>query len=178
VFTSTTQLATPSTHTTKMRRYYPVSGILLILLIIDFALAVPVLVQENNQARVDVAHIPEEVMTVLEKRGGDPLDLLWDKYFQRLWGNRRSRQPHMRRRTHLRQSPTMGRRTSCRRQRRTQCRQQPIRTMRWWSRRSRRRRQCPRCIKWRGRRSTQGPTIICMGHCSPQRRQRLAWTMD
>ncbi len=54
-----------------MRRYYIVSGILLILPIIDFALAAPVLVQEECQAYVDVVHIPKDVITVLEKRGAE-----------------------------------------------------------------------------------------------------------
>jgi hypothetical protein len=67
----TTQLATPSTHPTKMRRYYIVSGILLILPIIDFALAAPVLVQEKRQAGVDVAHISEDSIIMLGKRGGE-----------------------------------------------------------------------------------------------------------
>jgi hypothetical protein len=53
-----------------MRRYDIVSRIILILSIIDFALAAPVLVQEKHQARVDVVHIPRDMITVLEKRGG------------------------------------------------------------------------------------------------------------
>ena len=53
-----------------MRRYYVVSGILLILPIIDFALAAPVLVQENRQAGVDV-HTPEDSIITLGKRGDD-----------------------------------------------------------------------------------------------------------
>jgi hypothetical protein len=52
-----------------MRRYYIVSGILLILPIINFAVAAPVLVQEKRQAVVDVAHIPKDVITMLGKRG-------------------------------------------------------------------------------------------------------------
>jgi hypothetical protein len=52
-----------------MRRYDIVSEILLILSIIDFALAAPVLVQEKLQACVDVVHIPRAVITVLGKRG-------------------------------------------------------------------------------------------------------------
>jgi hypothetical protein len=62
----------------QMRRYYTVSGILLILPIIDFALAAPVLVQEKRQADVDVAHIPEDAITMLGKRG-DELNELWLK---------------------------------------------------------------------------------------------------
>jgi hypothetical protein len=57
-----------------------VSGILLILPIIDFAVTAPVLGREKLQARVDVAHIPEDAMTVLRKRG-DELDELWIKLF-------------------------------------------------------------------------------------------------
>jgi hypothetical protein len=58
-----------------MRRYDIVSGILLILSIIDFALAAPVLVQEKRQACVDVVHIPRAVITVLGKRGPGDEDL-------------------------------------------------------------------------------------------------------
>jgi hypothetical protein len=54
-----------------MRRYYIVSGIFLILSIIDFALAAPVLVQEKRQASVDVVHIPKDLITVLWERGDD-----------------------------------------------------------------------------------------------------------
>jgi hypothetical protein len=57
-----------------MRLYsdYIVSGIFLILLIINFAVAAPVLVQEKSQARVDVVHIPKYAMTMLgtRKRAG------------------------------------------------------------------------------------------------------------
>jgi hypothetical protein len=63
-----------------MRRYYIVSGILLILPIIDFAVAAPVLVQEKRQAGVDVVHIPEDAITMLGKRG-DELNELWLKLF-------------------------------------------------------------------------------------------------
>ena len=66
-----------------MRRYDIVSGILLILSIIDFASAVPVVVQEKHQARVDVVHIPKDVITVLEKRGKeDELEKLWEKFLE------------------------------------------------------------------------------------------------
>jgi hypothetical protein len=66
-----------------MRRYYIVSGILLILPIIDFALAVPVLVQENRQAGVDVVHILEDAVPMLGKRGDDldELFLLYEDHF-------------------------------------------------------------------------------------------------
>jgi hypothetical protein len=56
------------THPIKMRRYDIVSGIILILSIIDFALAAPVLMKEKRQERVDVVHIPIDVITVLGKR--------------------------------------------------------------------------------------------------------------
>jgi hypothetical protein len=56
-----------------MRRCDIVFGILLILSIIDFALAAPVLVQAEHQARVDVVHISRDGMTVLWKRGGEEL---------------------------------------------------------------------------------------------------------
>ena len=66
-----------------MRRYYIVSGILLILPIIDFALAAPVLVQEKRQAGFNVLHIPEDVTTMLEKRGDelDELILVYEDHF-------------------------------------------------------------------------------------------------
>jgi hypothetical protein len=51
-----------------MRRYHIVSGILLILSIIDFALAAPVLVQQKRQAGVAAVHMPKDVITVLGKR--------------------------------------------------------------------------------------------------------------
>ena len=54
-----------------MRRYHIVFGILLILPIIDFAVAAPVLVQEKRQTRVNVEHMPEDAMTILGKRGGE-----------------------------------------------------------------------------------------------------------
>jgi hypothetical protein len=66
-----------------MRRYDIVSVILLILSIIDFALAAPVLVQEKRQARVDVVHIPRDVITVvLEKRGDEELEKMAEEYFK------------------------------------------------------------------------------------------------
>jgi hypothetical protein len=67
-FDYSTKPATPSIHSKqiKMRRYYIVSGI---LLIVPIALAVPVLVQEKHQAVVDVVHIPEDAITMLGKRG-------------------------------------------------------------------------------------------------------------
>ena len=65
-----------------MRRYYIVTGILqvLVLSIIDSALAAPVLVQEKRQASVDLVHKPREVITVLGNRGlegmGKPMEEL------------------------------------------------------------------------------------------------------
>ena len=60
-----------------MRRYYIVSGILLILPIIDFTVAAPVLIQEKRHVGVDVVHIPEDAITLLGKRGdADDLDEL------------------------------------------------------------------------------------------------------
>ena len=56
-----------------MRRYYVVSGTLFILSIIDFALAAPLLVQENRQPCVNVVHMPKNVITVLGKRAGEDL---------------------------------------------------------------------------------------------------------
>ena len=54
-----------------MRRYDILFGILLILSIIDFALAAPVLVQEKRQAYADVEQIPKDVRTVWRKRVGE-----------------------------------------------------------------------------------------------------------
>ena len=52
---------------------YIISGILLIVPIVDFALAAPVQVQEKRQAcpDTDMADIPEYMITVLGKRGGE-----------------------------------------------------------------------------------------------------------
>jgi hypothetical protein len=62
-----------------------VSGILLILSIIDFALAAPILVQvqEKCQACVDVVHIPKDAITVLGKRGDEWLEKFVDDYFKK-----------------------------------------------------------------------------------------------
>ena len=65
-----------------MRRYNIVSGILLILSIIDFALAVPVSVQEKRQGHVDVAHIPKDVITVLGERWEEDLEKLGEEYLK------------------------------------------------------------------------------------------------
>jgi hypothetical protein len=69
-----------------MRWYDIASGILLFLPTVDFALAAPVLVQEKQrQARVDVVHIPKDVITVFGKRTGDgmydEIDRIIEKYF-------------------------------------------------------------------------------------------------
>jgi len=49
---------------------YKLSGILLIVPIVDFALAVPVVVQEKRQARPDMVDIPKYQVTMLGKRVG------------------------------------------------------------------------------------------------------------
>ena len=67
-----------------MRRYDIISGILLILSIIDFALAAPVPVQEKREAHVDVAHMPKDVITILEKRGQEELETAVAEYFKTL----------------------------------------------------------------------------------------------
>jgi hypothetical protein len=72
-----------------MRRYDIVFGILLILSIIDLALAAPLLVQEKRHACVDVVQIPKDVITVLGKRGEEDLEKsakLAEEYFEK-WGN-------------------------------------------------------------------------------------------
>jgi len=68
-----------------MRRYDIFSGILLILSIIDFARAAPVLVQERRQVGVDVVHIPKDAVTVLGKRMDEELEKLAAEYLK-LWG--------------------------------------------------------------------------------------------
>ena len=67
-----------------MRRYDIVSGILLILSVIDFVLLAPVLVQEKRQACVDVAHIPKDVIPVLGKRVDDEFAKLLQEYAEKL----------------------------------------------------------------------------------------------
>ena len=63
-----------------MRRYYIISGI---LLIVPITLTAPVLVQEKREAGVDAVHIPEDVTTRLGKRGGDldKLFLVYEDHF-------------------------------------------------------------------------------------------------
>jgi hypothetical protein len=65
-----------------MRRYDVVSGILIILSIVDFALAAPVLVQEKRQASVNVVHTPKDVINVLGKRGDEWLEKFVDDYLK------------------------------------------------------------------------------------------------
>jgi hypothetical protein len=65
-----------------MRRCDIVSGILLILSIIDFTLTAPVLVQEKPQACVDVVHTHKDVITVLGKRGNEELEKFAEEYFK------------------------------------------------------------------------------------------------
>ena len=61
-----------------MRLYYNASEILLMLSIIEFVMAAPVLVREKPQARVDVVHMPAR--TGLGKRGGE-----WNGMFSKLF---------------------------------------------------------------------------------------------
>jgi hypothetical protein len=66
-----------------MRRYHMVFEMLLILSIIDFTLAAPVLVQEKRQLYVDVVQIPKDVRTLLRKRvGEDDLAKLAEEYLE------------------------------------------------------------------------------------------------
>lgn len=63
-----------------MRRYYIASGALLTLLVINFAVAAPALLQEKRQAGVDVVHTPKVAITMLRNRGYE-LNELWPKLF-------------------------------------------------------------------------------------------------
>jgi hypothetical protein len=63
-----------------MRRYYIISGILLIPSIINFSVAAPALVQEKRQSGVNMVHLPEGTIAMLGKRG-DELNDLWLKFF-------------------------------------------------------------------------------------------------
>jgi hypothetical protein len=63
-------------------RLYIVSGTLLFLPIVDFALAAPVLVQEKRQACADMANIPEYPVTVFGKRGGAEIEEAGGKYIE------------------------------------------------------------------------------------------------
>lgn len=64
-----------------------VSGILLILIIIDSALTFPIPVQEKGQAHIDVVHIPKDVITVSMKRGIEELETMMDGLFSKTWEN-------------------------------------------------------------------------------------------
>ena len=65
-----------------MRRCDIIFGILLVISIIDFALAAPVSVQEKVQERVDVVHIPKDVITVLTKRWEEDSEELGEEYLK------------------------------------------------------------------------------------------------
>jgi hypothetical protein len=65
-----------------MHQYHITFGILLILPIIDIAVAAPVLVQEKLQPGVDVVHKSGDAMTMLGKRAGELEDL-----FRELFGD-------------------------------------------------------------------------------------------
>src|SRR6266852_1373579 len=65
-----------------MRQYDMTFGILLVLSIINFALAAPVPVQKKPQTCVDVLHTPRDVTTVLEKRGDEELEKLTEEFFR------------------------------------------------------------------------------------------------
>ena len=67
-----------------MRCYVIVSGILLILSIIDFALAAPVLVQEERRAQANVVHMSRNVKTALWKRVGGELEKVVEGSFKAL----------------------------------------------------------------------------------------------
>jgi hypothetical protein len=66
-----------------MRRYDIISGILLILSIIDFALAAPVSAQEKGQENNDVVYKPtEDVITVLGTRWEEDLEKLGEDFLK------------------------------------------------------------------------------------------------
>jgi hypothetical protein len=69
-----------------MRQVYIFSGILLILPIIDFAVAAPVLVQEKRQAGVNVVQIREDAVPMLWKRADEleKMFLMDEGYIDRL----------------------------------------------------------------------------------------------
>ena len=68
-----------------MRRYFIASGVLLVLPVVNFAIAAPVLVQETRQTGVDVVHMPEGAITMLGERGElDDLEELLRMYEERL----------------------------------------------------------------------------------------------
>lgn len=68
-----------------MRWYNIVSAVLFILSLTYFSLAAPLLVQEKRQARVNVLHIPKDIITALGKRGGEELQGAMLDFFK-TWG--------------------------------------------------------------------------------------------
>jgi hypothetical protein len=118
-----------------MRRYDTISGILLILSIIDFAVAAPVLVQEKRRAGVDAVYTPEDAITMLGERGDELVNYFLAHEDYCISQNRRCRQLHVRRRAFRRRGPTVGRWTSpslkpvCHRQ--AQCHRQIPAVGRW-----------------------------------------------
>jgi hypothetical protein len=72
-----------------MRRYNIVPLIFLILSIISIALAAPV-IPEKRKVRVNVVHVPKDVITVLGKRGDELEEMLkLSKSFDSWWGGNR-----------------------------------------------------------------------------------------
>ncbi len=70
-----------------MRRL--VSRVFLILSIITFTLAVPTLVREIRQERLDVAGVPEDAIPVSDwEKRGDLLEKPWNKYSDEAWRRR------------------------------------------------------------------------------------------
>ncbi len=81
-----------------MRGHDIVPRTLLILTVITFALAAPVLVQEKRQACADEDHVHRDVITVLGKRAvGDDLHMLWDGpwRFGNVWGEAEEHVPEV-----------------------------------------------------------------------------------
>lgn len=72
-----------------MRGYFVVFGILLILPIIDFAVAAPALAQVKRQAGVDVVHISEDAISMLGERGDESNELLlkYTSYIENYFAN-------------------------------------------------------------------------------------------
>lgn len=64
-----------------MRWYDTVSGILVVLSIIDFALAAPLPLQEKLQACTDMMHIPHNAVTMLGKRGDEEIVKIVEDFF-------------------------------------------------------------------------------------------------
>jgi hypothetical protein len=72
-----------------MRRYNIVPLILLILSV-NFALAAPALMPENKKLRVDVVHVPKDVIAALGKRGDELEKMLkLSESFDKWWGGNR-----------------------------------------------------------------------------------------